>query len=61
MMRVQWVFLKKYFAGHGALIALVIMLLTASLVYEEFFTYNYISNVLRQTSMVGLISLNWRN
>jgi ribose transport system permease protein len=57
MMRVQWAFFKKHLAGHGALIALVVMLLAASLVYEEFFTYNNISNVLRQTSMVGLISI----
>jgi ribose transport system permease protein len=33
------------------------MILAASFVYREFFTYSNLSNVLRQTSMVGLVSI----
>jgi ribose transport system permease protein len=57
MARIKWTGLKKHLSGHGALIALFVMLLAASLIYEEFFTYDNLSNVLRQTSMVGLISI----
>jgi ribose transport system permease protein len=57
MVRIKWAGVKKHLSGHGALIALFIMLLAASLIYEEFFTYDNLSNVLRQTSMVGLISI----
>jgi ribose transport system permease protein len=49
--------IKRAIAGNGAFIALCIMLLAASLIYREFFTYSNVSNVLRQTSMVGLVSI----
>jgi ribose transport system permease protein len=57
MIRIQPALLKKRLAGHGALVALFVMLLAAALIYDEFFTYDNLSNVLRQTSMVGLISI----
>jgi ribose transport system permease protein len=49
--------LRRLTSGNGAFIALCIMLLAASLMYQEFFTYSNVSNVLRQTSMVGLVSI----
>ncbi|MDR1965802.1 MAG: ribose ABC transporter permease [Synergistaceae bacterium] len=48
---------KRIIAGNGAFIALLVMLAIASAVYREFFTYSNMSNVLRQMSMVGLISV----
>jgi ribose transport system permease protein len=49
--------IRRYIAGNGAFIALGVMILAASLIYREFFTYSNISNVLRQTSMVGLVAI----
>jgi ribose transport system permease protein len=49
--------IKRTVSANGAFIALCVMLLAASLIYREFFTYGNLSNVLRQTSMVGLVSL----
>jgi ribose/xylose/arabinose/galactoside ABC-type transport system permease subunit len=48
---------KRTISENGAFIALCVMLLAASLIYREFFTYSNLSNVLRQTSMVGLVSI----
>jgi ribose transport system permease protein len=48
---------KKSLAGNGAFIALIVLLAAASFMYEEFFTLNNMSNVLRQMSMVGLMSV----
>jgi ribose transport system permease protein len=48
---------KKILTGNGAFIALFAMLAVASFTYRDFFTYSNLSNVLRQTSMVGLISI----
>jgi ribose transport system permease protein len=48
---------KRILIENGAFAALCVMLLAASLIYREFFTYSNLSNVLRQTSMVGLVSI----
>ncbi|MDR0651933.1 MAG: ABC transporter permease [Synergistaceae bacterium] len=48
---------KKLLSGNGAFIALIALLIAASFMYEEFFTLNNMSNVLRQMSMVGLMSV----
>jgi ribose transport system permease protein len=49
--------IKRFITENGAFIALGLMILAASLIYREFFTYSNLSNVLRQTSMVGLVSI----
>jgi ribose transport system permease protein len=49
--------IKKLITGNGAFVALCLMILSASFIYREFFTYSNLSNVLRQTSMVGLVSI----
>jgi ribose transport system permease protein len=49
--------IKRFITGNGTFIALGVMILVASLIYREFFTYSNLSNVLRQTSMVGLVSI----
>ncbi|MDR0719194.1 MAG: ABC transporter permease [Treponema sp.] len=49
--------IKRLITDNGAFMALCLMLLVASLIYREFFTYSNLSNVLRQTSMVGLVSI----
>jgi ribose transport system permease protein len=49
--------IKRLIAGNGAFVALCLMMLAASFIYREFFTYSNLSNVLRQTSMVGLVSI----
>lgn len=53
-------FMKKLFyrvSRSGEIAALVLIVLAASCAYKEFLTYSNISNVFRQISMVGLISL----
>ncbi|MFP3089495.1 ABC transporter permease [Treponema sp. TIM-1] len=49
--------IKRLITENGTFIALGVMILAASLIYREFFTYSNLSNVLRQTSMVGLVSI----
>lgn len=53
--------LKRWYAGllsgHGSLIALLLLMLAASVVYPEFCTVRNLSNVLRQMSMVGLSAI----
>ncbi|MDR1252081.1 MAG: ABC transporter permease [Treponema sp.] len=49
--------IKRFITENGAFIALGLMILVASFIYREFFTYSNLSNVLRQTSMVGLVSI----
>lgn len=48
---------KRLVGKNGALFAMLLMLLVASLAYEEFFTLYNITNVLRQNTMMGLIAL----
>ncbi|MDR1580619.1 MAG: ABC transporter permease [Synergistaceae bacterium] len=48
---------KKLLGGNGALVALIALITAASFMYKEFFTLNNMSNVLRQMSMVGLMSV----
>jgi ribose transport system permease protein len=49
--------LKKLLGANGAFIALILLITAASFMYKEFFTLNNMSNVLRQMSMVGLMSV----
>lgn len=53
--------LTKWYAsllsGHGSLIALLLLMLAASVIYPEFCTVRNLSNVLRQMSMVGLSAI----
>ena len=44
-------------SGHGSLIALLLLMLAASVIYPEFCTVRNLSNVLRQMSMVGLSAI----
>jgi ribose transport system permease protein len=48
---------KNPLGGNGAFIALIALIVAASFLYGEFFTLNNMSNVLRQMSMVGLMSV----
>lgn len=42
---------------HGVLIALIILIVIATFSFPQFFTYGNLTNILRQSSMIGLISL----
>lgn len=48
---------SKLLSRHGSLVALLLMLLIASIVYPEFRTVRNITNVFRQMSMVGLSAI----
>lgn len=49
--------IADYFSKSGELIALVMIVIIASFTYKEFFTLTNISNIFRQVSMIGLMSL----
>ena len=51
----QWY--ASLLSGHGSLIALLLLMLAASVIYPEFCTVRNLSNVLRQMSMVGLSAI----
>lgn len=42
---------------HGVLLALVVLIVVASVSFPQFPTYGNITNILRQSSMIGLISI----
>jgi len=42
---------------HGVLIALIILIIVAGFSFPQFLTYGNLTNILRQSSMIGLISL----
>ena len=46
--------LSNLLARHGSLVALLLMMVIASIIYPEFRTMRNITNVFRQMSMVGL-------
>ena len=53
--RNQW---SKRLSGNGAYLALVLLIVAASAIYKDmFFSYTNLSNILRQSSMIGLISI----
>lgn len=42
---------------HGVLIALIMLIIAAGFSFPQFLTYGNLTNILRQSSMIGLISL----
>ena len=53
--RNQW---KKWLSGNGAYLALILLVIAASAIYKDMlFSYTNLSNILRQSSMIGLISI----
>lgn len=53
--RNQW---GKRLSGNGAYLALALLVVAASAIYKDmFFSYTNLSNILRQSSMIGLISI----
>ena len=46
-----------YLKSQGALIALLLMIIVASIVFDSFFTFLNLTNILRQVSMIGLVSI----
>lgn len=53
--RNQW---SKRLSGNGAYLALFLLIVAASAIYKDmFFSYTNLSNILRQSSMIGLISI----
>lgn len=51
----QW---RKRLSGNGAYLALGLLVVVASVIYKDmFFSYTNLSNILRQSSMIGLISI----
>lgn len=50
--------LKKNLSGNGAFLALIALTVIAAVIYQDmFFSYTNLSNVLRQSSMIGLIAI----
>jgi ribose transport system permease protein len=45
------------FRSHGAFVALAIMFIAASLSFDVFFTFLNLTNIFRQVSMIGLVSI----
>lgn len=49
---------RKRLSGNGAYLALGLLVIVASVIYKDmFFSYTNLSNILRQSSMIGLISI----
>ncbi|MEB3102460.1 ABC transporter permease [Ferviditalea candida] len=49
--------LSSFFQKHGSLVALILIVIAASLRYDTFFTQTNIINMLRQNSMLGYIAI----
>ncbi len=47
----------EFIKQHGVIVAFIILILFASVRYSQFMTYGNITNVLRQSSMIALVSI----
>lgn len=48
---------KNFLSSHGAFVALLLIIVVASLAYSNFMTYTNISNVFRQISAKGIVAI----
>ncbi len=49
--------IRNLLKGQGSLIAFFLLFICATFAYENFFTYQNLTNVLRQVSMIGMVSV----
>jgi len=47
----------SFIKSQGALVALLLMVIVASIAFDSFFTFLNLTNILRQVSMIGLVSI----
>lgn len=49
--------LKRFIGGNATLVAVIIIMIVASIAFENFFSVNNIANLFKQASMIGIMAI----